>query len=176
MRTLLKIVKITVGVFVVLLALSWVITGEAENFVRAHYYQLISGDLGKRGAELRAALDRAYKRAAAANRLGDPHGADVTEDVLPFIPIGTPFDDAVTILKSAGFGILPYPNVNAPPNRKRAKDWYALLAGISPYANTFLDRFDPIDRTNLYVSLLPPAPGEYTTVLKVDATFFRVSL
>ncbi len=172
--TVLGIIKFILCAFIIFLALSWVITG--GSFCKARVYQIVSGDLGKRGAELRVALQRAYQRVAAANGLGAPHGADVTEDVLPFIPTGTPFNDAVTILKSAGFDILPYPGVNAPPNPNRAKDWYALLARISPYTSGFLDRLDPIDRVDLYVSLLPPSPGEYTTVATVAATFYRTSL
>jgi hypothetical protein len=179
-RALRIISKVTVGIFIAIQALFWVIVGvwavTGESFIRASIYQIVSGDLGKRGAELRAALPRAYKRVATANSFGALHGADVTEDVLPFIPVGTPFTDAVTILKSAGFEILPYPRVNTPPNPNRAKDWYALSARISPYTSGFLDRFDPIDRIDLFVSLLPPSPGEYTTVSKVAATFYRTSL
>ncbi|MFY9642451.1 MAG: hypothetical protein WCD20_19770 [Rhodomicrobium sp.] len=164
----LGLMKFILCTFIIFLALIWVIPG--GSFFKAKVYQIVSGDLGKRGAELRGALQPAYKRVVAGGGFGPLHGADVTEDILPFIPTGTPFNDAVVILKSAGFDILPYPNVNAPPNRNRAKNWYALIARISPFANGIFDRYE------LYVSLLPPSPGEYTTVSKVAATFYRTSL
>ncbi len=128
-------------------------------------------DAQRRGVELRVAIRRSYKELAASGGLrGGLHGTDVTDTVLPCIPIGTPFDEAIAILKDAGFSIEPYPDLSAPPNPNRARDWYALLAKIDPY------KWGPFSNVALYVSLLPPSLGAYTRVSGLSATFFRSSL
>jgi hypothetical protein len=127
--------------------------------------ELASSSLMQRGKDLRTALEKTYA-GHDSHFGGGLHGTDVTAAVLPFIPPGTPFADAETILRDAGFTIEPYPDVTAPPNPNRAKDWYAVLARIDPFA-TFL-----IGKATVYVSLLPPAPGDYTQVSSLSATFF----
>jgi hypothetical protein len=121
----------------------------------------------ERGAELRAAIKLTYERLSASGGLqGGFHGTDVTEVFLQNIPIGTPFQEAVAILKDAGFVIDSYPDLNAPPNPNRTKDWYALIARIAPFSNAAFSQVE------LFVSLLPPSPGEYTIVFDISATFF----
>jgi hypothetical protein len=126
---------------------------------------MISNDPEERGRQLHAALEDAYQKLAATGTLSG-RGTDITAIVLPYFPPDITFDDAETTLRNAGFSLGPRPDLNAPPNPNRAKDWYAVVARISPFAQQFPSR------TDLYISLLPKTPGDYTTVSRVSATFF----
>jgi hypothetical protein len=138
---------------------------------QAEKHQMAFDGLEQRGKRLRAALQRKYEKLAESHQLrGGLHGTDVTDAVLPYIPIGISFSDAETVLKDAGFVVGPHPDLNAPPNPNRAKDWYSVVAKISPFAGRSGTKVD------LYVSLLPRAPGDYTVVSKISATFFVSSL
>lgn len=130
-------------------------------------HQIVAKDVVQSGRELRAKLQQAYKKLFDSNelRLG-PHGTDVTYVVLPYIPIGTSFSEAEAILRNAGFVVGPHPDSNPPPNPNRPKDWYAVLAQITPFAQKFPSR------TDLYVSLLPKSPEDYTIVSRIEATLF----
>ena len=130
-------------------------------------HRMVVEDFVKRGKELRAKLQQTYKKLVDSNELrGGLHGTDVTYAVLPYIPIGTSFSGAVAILRNAGFVVGPHPDSNPPPNPNRPKDWYAVVAQITPFAQKFPSR------TDLYVSLLPKSPGDYTIVSRIDAQFF----
>jgi hypothetical protein len=127
-----------------------------------------SDELAQRGKELRAALERKYQQISAGEVRVDPfHGADVTDAVLPYIPVGSSFSDAETILRHAGFFVGGHPDVNTQFGPNHGKDWYAVLASISPFA-----RWQMFFRTSLYVVLLPRSPGDYSVVSKIRATFF----
>jgi hypothetical protein len=124
-----------------------------------------AADLAQRGKELRTALEQTYDRRDSG--FGKVvHGTDVTAVVPPYIPTGTTFADAETILRDAGFTIEPHPDLTVSDDPNRPKDWYAVLAKIDPFA-TFL-----IGKATVYVSLLPPAPGDYTEVSSLSAQFF----
>ncbi len=140
------------------------------TYVNSSIGETRNDNVQERAKELRVALCRAYERVSAAGGLNSFHGPEVTEDVLPYIPLGTSFTEAVALLSYAGFTIGRYPDINAPPDRNRSRDWYALTTSVSPFASQLIDRDD------LYISLLPPSPGEYTTVSKLTAKFFRTSL
>jgi hypothetical protein len=86
--------------------------------------------------------------------------------VTQYIPIGTAFVDAQAILLAAGFSVEPYPDLTNGSNPNKAPDWYGVIAKISPFLSQFLSR------TDLYVTLMPPSPGEYTEITKLEATFF----
>ena len=117
----------------------------------------------RHGKSLRAELDKAVKTRSLS---GGISGTDMTDVVLPYIPVGTMFGDAEAILRDAGFTIYPYPDLSKSAGINQSKDWYAVTSGISFFEKKSLFR------TDLYVSLLPVLPGEYTNVIKVTATVF----
>lgn len=123
-----------------------------------------SESLEQRGKQLRAALELAYKKKVDAKTLSaDPRvGNDVTDVVVRYIPIGTSFDDAESILRSAGFRVDPRPNVKVEGNRSGR---YDVVGAIVPFVQKFLSS------VNLYVHLSPAMPGDYSKVSKVLAGF-----
>lgn len=127
--------------------------------------------LHERAAELRSAFQKAYESLLASGKLKPgPFGTDVTTTILPFIPVGTTFDEALIILKDAGFEILSYPNLTERANPNRGRKWYAVLARISPFVKGFVSQVD------LYITLLPPSPGTYTIVSEISANFLMRTL
>ncbi len=88
----------------------------------------------------------------------------MSDVVLPFIPPGTTFADAEAILRNASFTVHPYPDPATANDQDRSEDWYAVIASIPFFRKRFLLR------TNLYVSLFPRSPGDYSKVVKVIAT------
>jgi hypothetical protein len=147
---------------------AWSSTPYTDNVVEPNETQQIaSDDLEQRGKELRAELQQAYQKLVDSRKLGGGRGTDATEAVLPYIPIGTSFWEAETVLRNAGFVVGPRPDVNAPPNPNRAADWYAVIARINPFSTKLLE-----SKISLYVTLLPKSPGDYTIISKISATFF----
>jgi hypothetical protein len=119
--------------------------------------------------QLRAAIDKRYEELNGAHGLsGGLNGTDVTNVVLPYIRPGMSFKDAEEILRCAGFDIGAHPDPTPPPRVNRPKDWYAVIARIAPYLSP---RFFGC-KVDLYASLLPRNPGEYTSVEEVSATFY----
>ncbi len=90
----------------------------------------------------------------------------MTDVVRPYIPVGMTFTDAEAILRDAGFTIYSYPDQHKANAVNRSKHWYAVLAAIPFVKRRFMFR------TDLYVSLLPKSPGDYTDVTRVTATVF----
>jgi hypothetical protein len=139
--------------------------GEFDEQKELH--QMASDDVVQRGKELRSALQQTYQKLLNTGKLGGGlHGTDVTRTLLPYIPIGTPFSEAEAVLRNAGFVVGPHPDPSPPPNPNKPKDWYAVIAKISPFSQVFPSRAD------LYVSLLPKIPGYYTVISKMHAEFF----
>jgi hypothetical protein len=68
----------------------------------------VSPELKQRGKELRKAIDEEYKRLADADELKSEMGGGrdfITDVVIKYIPIGTSFNDAEAILRTAGFEV-----------------------------------------------------------------------
>lgn len=152
--------------FVLLAAMaSQVVTGIYIRAAEPVIGQMSSDELAQRGKELRAALQKTYQDLSRARKLS-AFGTDITETVLPYIQAGMSFSDAEAILRNAGF-IVRHPDLNQATNPNRAKDWYVVTARISRFATSFL--FVSID---LFVTLLPKSPGDYTTVAEISATMF----
>ena len=119
------------------------------------------------GNKLREAFQREYDRLVASGGLNAGiHGTDVSGVLEQYIPPGTTFQEAEQDLLTAGFTIKQRPNAAVEADPNRAVDWYAVVATISPFASAGYSRID------LSVSLLPPAPGEYSVVKKATAVFF----
>ncbi|MBV8696500.1 hypothetical protein [Bradyrhizobium sp.] len=118
-----------------------------------------------RGQALKSELWKVYEELKAAGKLS-PAGTDVTQSVLPFVSPGNSFEDAETTLRAAGFTIPPHPKPELANDPNKPRDWYAVVARISPFAESF-----PF-KVSAYVTLLPQSPGNYTIVEKVTARFF----
>jgi hypothetical protein len=130
---------------------------------------LSTNDIDRRGAKLRAALEANYKKLVELKQIHPPD-TDTTDVVTKYISVGMTFSEAEDVLRTAGFHIEPYPDLNQSSNPNRSKDWYAVLATVSPFETRFPFRVD------LGVELLPKTPGDYTDVAKITASFLISSL
>lgn len=120
--------------------------------------------LEQRGKQLRIELEQAYKKMVDAGTLStDPRVSnDVTDVVIRYIPVGMSFDDAESILRSAGFRVDSRPSANQP---RTGRDRHDVVGAIAPFDQKFLGGAD------LYVHLSPASPGDYSKVNKVSAGF-----
>ena len=101
---------------------------------------------------------------------GGIEGNDVTPTVERFIQVGMSFDEATRILRAANFTV-EYPDLKreaTDPNR--AKDWYVVMGSARKFIPQFLSRI------NVYISLLPASPGDYTIVRGIQGTAFSQTL
>ncbi len=119
----------------------------------------------ERGHALKSELWKLYNELKTARKLG-PVSTDITERVLPYVAPGISFQEAETILRAAGFKMPPYPKPQRASDPNRPRDWYAVVAWISPFAESF-----PF-KVSVSVTLQPKSPGDYTSVEKVGAHFF----
>jgi hypothetical protein len=117
------------------------------------------------GQALKSELRKVYEELKAARKLA-PVKTDITQSVLPYVAPGNSFQDAEITLRAAGFTIPPYPKPEQASDPNRPQDWYAVVARISPFVESF-----PF-KVSVYVTLLPKSPGDYTSVEKVTAHFF----
>ncbi|WP_148210559.1 PASTA domain-containing protein [Beijerinckia indica] len=90
-----------------------------------------------RASEFRAYLEELHNELAQAHKLtGGLHGTDITKNVDAYIKTGMSFTEAEELLKAAGFTVGKRPS-SVPPEINRAKDWYAIVANISPSKTKF---------------------------------------
>jgi hypothetical protein len=128
---------------------------------------MISNDSEERGKELRSSLERAYARLRDTKTLRPgPLGNDVADVVAEFIPVGTAFSDAESVLRFAGFTVYPRPSANPPGNRP---DRYAVEAIMDTLNRSFAYNVRAI------VVLNPPTPGDYSRVASISAGLFVIS-
>ncbi len=133
----------------------------------------ISNNLEERGKQLRAAIDQTYKKMSEAHAIkAMPHSDenDLTSVVVQYIPLGTSFDDAEKILRSAGFKVGPRPSTNSPgipgdntPKIQDERITKSVIATIDPYSS-FLD-----GKITIGVFLTPESPTDFTKVSKIHA-------
>jgi hypothetical protein len=126
-------------------------------------------DIEERGKKLHEQLSRVYDELGKAQKLSGG-GTDISGALPPYIVPGMSFREAEAVLRAAGFEIEPYPDVSKVSDPNRGPDWYGVLAIINPFKKLFLGHSD------LYVTLLPKRPGDYSTVEKVNATVFVSTL
>ncbi|KAF0190860.1 MAG: hypothetical protein FD165_2321 [Gammaproteobacteria bacterium] len=131
--------------------------GEA---IQKEINMMTSDLLEQRGKQLRAAIEQTYKKLSDAKALKPMGASDITEVVVQYIPVGTSFDDAESILRNAGFKVDPRPSANPTGSRP---DRYDVVGSIVPFVQLFLSR------VNVYISLSPMTPGDYSKVSKVSA-------
>ena len=137
--------------------------GMASSLSRPLDCRTVEGEA--RGHALKDELWKLYKELRATGKLGSP-STDISETVLPYVPPGTSFCDAETTLRAAGFVVGSFPTSDRASDPNRPWQWYGVVARISSFAESF-----PF-KVSLYVTLLPPSPGDYTSVEKVTARFF----
>lgn len=125
--------------------------------------------LNEQGMQLRAEIETAYRRLKSAKQLVPGHrGNDIGDIIRKFMPVGTSFDDAESILRSAGFTVGPRPSLHAAGDRP---DKYHVSAFIKS-----LDRVNFFSNVEVVVSLGPKAPGDYSTIQEISAGIFTTSL
>ena len=121
----------------------------------------------EQGSQLRSALKQDLLSLQYGNMLnGGIGGNDVTPTLKRFIRIGMSFDEAIRVLRAANFDVR-YPDLKreaTDPNR--AKDWYGVVGSAHRIIPQFLGRID------VYISLLPASPGDYTVVRGIQGTAF----
>ena len=125
----------------------------------------------EQGSQLRSALKQELLSLQNGDMFkGGMEGNDVTPTVERFIQVGMSFDEATRILRAANF-IVMYPDLKreaTDPNR--AKDWYGVMGSAQRFMPRFLGRID------VYISLLPASPGEYTTIKVIKGAIFSSTL
>lgn len=116
-------------------------------------------DFQERGARLRLELERAYQD---LRRTGDfkSAGNDVSSIVKKYVPVGTSFANAQTILRSSGF------NIDPPPPREPPKDPSPLSSDEHAIAATLVLAQHGVSRITVEVTLLPKMPGADRTAVK----------
>lgn len=121
-------------------------------------------DLEILGKRLRIEIDEAYQKLPKSGSTQEIEKAgNITWLAVRYIPLGSSFDDAEVILRSAGFSVGPRPGPNQPGNRPDRYDVVALIDGY---------RSNLVSRTNVYVFLSPKAPGDfYDGVSAIFASF-----
>ena len=128
---------------------------------------MTTDSLEQRGKKLRMAIDIAFKKLSDARAIKPNGASDISEVVVQFIPVGTSFDEAECILRGAGFLVDSRPSVHPTGNRS---DRYDVVGSIVPFVQQTLSR------VNVYISLSPSAPGDYSKVSKVSAGFVLSTL
>jgi hypothetical protein len=126
-------------------------------------------DIEDRGKKLHEQLLRIYDELGKAQKLSGG-GTDISDALKPYIVPGMSFGEAEAILQAAGFIIRPHPDLSKAADPNRATDWYGVLAVINPFKKLFMGYSD------LYVTLLPKQPGDYSIVDRVKAKVFVSTL
>jgi hypothetical protein len=139
--------------------------GDIATVDRTGMSKMSPDQIEKRGKELRAALQQTYEELVASRKMSGLE-TDITQYVKPYIYAGMMFDEAESILKAAGFHIDPRPAADRANDPNSPKDWYAVLASISPFVQRFMGK------VSADVMLLPRSPGDYSVVDSVRASFF----
>ena len=124
---------------------------------------MTSSSLEQRGKQLRAAIEQTYKKLVDARALKPMGGNDITKVVVQYIPVGTSFDDAESILRSAEFKVYPRPSANPTGDRQ---DKYDVVGEIDSFD---WKRIFSLSKVSVLIHLSPNAPGNYDKVNKVYA-------
>lgn len=123
--------------------------------------------LDQRGGQLRIEIERIYHQLKREKKLvSGPKGNDIGEIVREYVRIGDSFDDAETILRSAGFTVHPRPGLDATGNRP---DKYHVVAFINS-----LDH-EGGHHIQVIVSLGPKTPNDYSSIYQISAGIFSAS-
>jgi len=124
----------------------------------------------QRGKQLREAIEQEYQRLDDAKALTPRSGGNISELVLKFIPVGTSFDDAEQILRSAGFTVGPRgsPKEMAKSPVRVPNPKYQLTAEIiALHGSLFTFR-----TVSVAVYLTPKDPDNYDKVNEVGGSIY----
>jgi hypothetical protein len=124
-----------------------------------------TGELRQRGKALRNEIGSVYKTLKAEQKITG-RGTDIDDLVMKYIPLGSSFDDAEEILRSAGFRVSRRPPSDTTSDRP---DRYNVV-GFLKLDGSFGIKIQAI------VSLRPKGPGDYSEVSGVSAGIFLSSL
>jgi hypothetical protein len=123
--------------------------------------------LNARGVQLRQAIQSSYELLGRSGGVDRQNGNDIMPTVARFIPQGTSFDDAETILRDAGFTVGQRP---APQGAEAAPADSEVRAVIDPFMPPL------VCHTTVEVRLQPQAPFDYRVVMGMSARFATVCL
>jgi hypothetical protein len=142
----------------VVLSLSQPVVSQAQDD------QILTPDaLRVRGKEFRAGIESAYKE---LQRKGNPlpeGKSDITQLTLKYIPVGTSFQNAGSILKFAGFDIFPLSTSNHRVGNLESGVLVARIRSLDP---------DSLFAVKVYVKLTPKKYEDFDSgVALVKATF-----
>jgi hypothetical protein len=123
----------------------------------------VLSELEQRGKLLRKVIDETYKQLADAKAIKSMgNGRNfITDVVVKYIPVGTPFDDAEAILRAAGFKVGPR------GQNPVFHDLYEVMAVIDYYVPTLFGK------TSIDVSLEPASSNNWNTVKNIKAEIIR---
>jgi hypothetical protein len=118
-------------------------------------YTIHPDSTASRGQQLRAAIDQRYRGVSDAHAItGD--GVQITDIVLKYIPVGTPFRDAEAILMAAGFIVSRHAPKQNPPSPRDV----ATIFNYGAWSNC---------RVGVKVELYPRGPSDHSTVGNIAA-------
>jgi hypothetical protein len=131
----------------------------------------VASELAESGKALRRDLQVAYDQLRSQKTLTvSLSGNDINYVLAKYIHSGMSFDSAQAILRSAGFDLQVPDAHSISGNSNQTANRVSVVGVIKVFAESLLGH------TSVYVFLVPPAPGEYTSVESVSAVFMNSSL
>jgi hypothetical protein len=138
-----------------------------EETIHKEKYAVATESLELRGKQLRMAIEQDYQRLEESKTINSKTGSDITAAVVRYIPMGTSFDDAEQILRSAGFDVGSRFGPKSPaigfrlPNQR-----YVLTARINSLHGSLFS----LRTVSVIVFLAPDNPDIYEKVVGVSAS------
>jgi hypothetical protein len=134
--------------------------------------QMNALDFQERGARLRLELERAYQDLRHTGEFKSA-GNDVSSMVKKYVPVGTSFANAETILRSSGFNIDPLPSREPP--KTPSPLWsgeHKLMMKFAIFGTLVLAQ-QGVSRITVEITLLPETLGaDHNTVKGVHAAIY----
>lgn len=122
--------------------------------------QMNMSDLEQRGKELRAEIDQEFQKLKGSNKF------EFRNDIVPlfekYMPVGTSFDEAAVILRSAGFNIdplPPYPVPEDPPPGYSNESRFMMSGDITLESNFY-------SKSEAIIVVRPESPGAVHNTIK----------
>jgi hypothetical protein len=135
-------------------------TGEPDDATK-----ICPTELETRGTKLRAELERVFAELLDSGKSLNREN-DISASVVPYISAGMTFAESECVLRAAGFDVSPHTTAREERDPNGPGDRYAVLASIRNFSRRVLGSVE------IYVTLYPKSPGDYSDVKDVDATIF----